>query len=80
MDDKNDYLLPEKAYDVLKWLGLIALPAIAVFINAVGPAWGWPSTDAVVLTLNSIGVLIGALIGVSHVKNSNASTKEDNNG
>lgn len=80
MDDKNNYLLPEKAYRVLKWLGLIALPAIAVFINAVGPAWGWPNTDAVVLTLNSLGVLIGALIGVSQVKNSNASTRESNNG
>lgn len=80
MDDKNNYLLPENAYGVLKWLGLIALPAIAVFINAVGPAWGWPNTDSVVLTLNSLGVLIGALIGVSQVKNSNASTKESNNG
>jgi hypothetical protein len=80
MDDKNNYLLPEKAYSVLKWLGLIALPAIAVFINAVGPAWGWPNIDAVVLTLNSIGVLIGALIGVSQVKNSNASSKDNGNG
>ena len=80
MDDNNNYLLPEKAYSVLKWLGLIALPAIAVFINAVGPAWGWPSTDAVVLTLNSVGVLIGALIGASQVKNSNASTRDSNNG
>ena len=80
MDDKNNYLLPEKAYSVLKWLGLIALPAIAVFINAVGPAWGWPNIDAVVLTLNSIGVLIGALIGVSQVKNSNASAKDNGNG
>ena len=80
MDDNNNYLLPEKAYGVLKWLGLIALPAIAVFINAVGPAWGWPNIDSVVLTLNSLGVLIGALIGVSQVKNSNASAKESNNG
>lgn len=80
MDDKNNYLLPEKAYSVLKWLGLIALPAIAVFINAVGPAWGWPNIDAVVLTLNSIGVLIGALIGVSQAKNSKASSKDNGNG
>ncbi len=80
MDDKNNYLLSEKAYSVLKWLGLIVLPAIAVFINAVGPAWGWPNIDAVVLTLNSLGVLIGALIGVSQVKNSNASSKDNGNG
>lgn len=61
----KEYFIPDKLYEVLKWLGLIALPAIAAFVGAVGPAWGWPSIDAIVLTLNSAGVLIGALIGVS---------------
>ena len=77
----NSYLLPSGAYIFLKWLGLIALPAIAVFVNAVGPAWGWPSTEATVLTLNSLGVLIGALVGVSQASGSNSSnsTKEDMN-
>ena len=50
---------------MLKWLGLIACPAIATFIGAVFPAWGIPNADAIVLTLNATGVLIGALIGVS---------------
>ena len=61
------YLLPNGVYDVLKWVGLIACPALAVFYGAVAPAWGWPNPDGVVLLLNSLGVLIGALIGVSHV-------------
>ena len=39
-----DYLLPSKAYhDVLKWLALIALPAVAWLVGAVGPQWGLPS-------------------------------------
>lgn len=66
--DENGYLLPDKAYDVLKWIGLIACPALAVFIQAVGPAWGMPYTEQIVLTLNSLGVLIGALIGISQAK------------
>lgn len=66
--DENSYLLPDKAYDVLKWIGLIACPALAVFIQAVGPAWGMPCTEQIVLTLNSLGVLIGALIGISQAK------------
>ena len=66
--DANGYLLPDKAYDVLKWIGLIACPALAVFIQAVGPAWGMPCTEQIVLTLNSLGVLIGALIGISQAK------------
>lgn len=61
----KDYLIPNGLYQVLKWVGLIACPAIATFVGAVFPAWGIPNVDAIVLTLNSAGVLIGALIGVS---------------
>lgn len=66
--ESNGYLLPDKAYGILKWTGLIACPALAVFIQAVGPAWGMPCTEQIVLTLNSLGVLIGALIGISQAK------------
>lgn len=57
--------LPDNVYQVLKWLGLIACPAIATFVGVVLPLWGMENTDAVVTTINAIGVLIGALIGVS---------------
>ncbi len=63
-----DYLLPDKAYDVLKWIGLIVCPALAAFVGAGGPAWGMPHVDAVVLTINAVGVLIGAVIGASQLK------------
>lgn len=65
MDNKT-YLLNDKAYEVLKWAGLIAFPAIATFIGVIGAVWGWHDTDAIVATINAIGVLIGSLIGISH--------------
>lgn len=71
MEKSNEtpgYLLPDKVYQVLKWLALIALPAIAVFTQAVGPAWGLPHVDQIVETLDALGVLVGALIGVSEIK------------
>lgn len=72
MDETNEpqsgYLLPDRVYDALKWLALIALPAIAVFTQAVGPAWGLPHVDQIVATIDALGVLIGALIGVSEIK------------
>ena len=61
----KEYIIPNEVYQVLKWLGLIACPAIATFVGAVFPAWGIPNADAIVLTLNAAGVLIGSLIGVS---------------
>lgn len=65
MEDNTTYLLTSKAYGILKWVGLIAMPAIATFVGVVGTVWAWPHTDAIVTTINAIGVLVGALIGVS---------------
>lgn len=59
------YLLPETAYKVLKWLGLVACPALAVLYGTLGNAWGWPATEQVVITINALGVCVGALIGIS---------------
>lgn len=69
-----DYLLPDSVYRVLKWVGLIVLPALATLLGAVGTAWGWPHLTAIVTTVTAIGAFIGALIGVS-----NASAKSPNN-
>lgn len=62
-----NYLLPSGVYQVLKWAGLILCPALAALIGAVGPAWGLPNVDAIVLTINAVGVFIGAIIGASQV-------------
>lgn len=61
------YFLPDRVYTALKWLGLIACPALATFVGVVGPVWGLPHTDAIVTTINATGLLIGALIGASAV-------------
>lgn len=61
------YFLPNNAYNILKWIGLVLLPALATLVGAVGPAWGMPSVDALVLTINAIGTFIGVIIGASQV-------------
>lgn len=65
--DKNTYIVPDHVYRVLKWAGLIALPAVAVFVSTVGQAWGLDAEtmNGIVTTLNALGVLIGALLGYS---------------
>lgn len=59
------FFLPDNIYSVLKWLGLILCPALAALVGAVGPAWGLPHVDSIVLTINAIGTFIGAIIGAS---------------
>lgn len=57
--------LPDKVYNVLKWVGLIVLPAIGTCYRVIAGAWGLPYSDAVATTLDALGTLIGAIIGVS---------------
>ena len=59
--------LNNKVYDVLKWVCLIALPAVAVFYAVIGKIWGFPYITEIPATINAIAVLIGSLIGISHM-------------
>lgn len=67
-----DYLMPDKLYNVLKWVGLVLCPALAVLVATVGPAWNMPNVDPIVTTINAIGLFIGACIGVSQLKAASA--------
>lgn len=58
-------MLNNKIYDVLKWVAIIAMPALAVLIASLGQIWGWPEADKITLTINALALFMGALIGVS---------------
>lgn len=71
--------LNDKVYDFLKWLALIFLPALAILVSVVLPAWNL-ATDYVkpiVITLNAVGVFIGTLIGISQVSIAADNAKEE---
>lgn len=57
--------LSDKVYNVLKWVALIALPALATFWGVIGKVWELPYTMQIVTTITAVATLIGALIGVS---------------
>ena len=71
--------LNDKLYDFLKWTGLILCPALAVLLATVLPVWGVEEglVKALVITLNAVGVFIGALIGISQATIANETAKEE---
>lgn len=54
-----------RVYDALKWIALICIPALAVAIPQLCDIWGADFGEPIARTLEIIGVLIGALIGIS---------------
>lgn len=64
-------MLENKVYDVLKWLALIALPALATLVSVVLPLWNIVdegTATAIVGTITAVATFLGALLGVSTVK------------
>lgn len=57
--------MSNKAYDVLKWIALVALDAVGVFYKTIATIWGLPLGDEVLATCAALSLLLGTLIGVS---------------
>ena len=59
--------MPDKIYDILKWVCLIALPALAVIYFTLAKIWGLPYGAEITATINAVALFIGSLIGVSQI-------------
>lgn len=57
--------MSNKAYDILKWIALVALDAVGLFYSTIAAIWGLPYGDQVLETCVALSVLLGALVGVS---------------
>ena len=60
--------LPDKLYDVLKWLCSLFIPALVSLYVACAAIWGWPYAAEIAKTAAAVCTFIGALIGVSSVQ------------
>lgn len=60
------FKLSDEAYNVLKWVCLIVLPAVGTFIGTLGTIWQWNiPVDNIVKSIAAIEVLLGAILGIS---------------
>lgn len=57
--------LDNKTYDTLKYVALIALPALQVFWLTIGKIWDLSYTVEIGATIGAVALLLGTLLGVS---------------
>ena len=61
-------MLPDKVYEVLRWLVAVFLPALGVFFSTLAEAWHWNlPTEAILATLSAVELFLGAIFGISKV-------------
>lgn len=58
--------LPNKIYDILKWIVIVFLPALNTLIFALGAVLGFES-EVICGVISAVTVFLGALIGVSTI-------------
>ena len=58
-------MLPDKAYNILKWIAQIVLPALGTLYFGLSQIWGLPYGEEIVGTITVCDAFLGALLGVS---------------
>lgn len=57
--------LKNETYDILKWIAIIVLPALATLYAGLAQIWHFPFEVEIPATIMAIDTFLGILIGVS---------------
>ena len=69
-------MLPDKVYNVLKWIVMIVLPACATLYVLLANTWGFPYADQISATITGITTFLGAILGISSRSYKKSTTTE----
>lgn len=57
--------MSNKVYDILKWIAMVALPAVGTLYFVLAGIWGFPYGEEVVGTITAVDTFLGVLLGIS---------------
>lgn len=60
-------MLPDRVYDVLKWIDLTFIPALIVFLGVVFTALHYDG-QVILTIMGGFDVFLGSLLGISTLK------------
>lgn len=56
-----------KMYDVLKWIAIVFLPALIMFIGVVLNCFNVTHTDIILTILTAFETFLGSILGISNI-------------
>lgn len=59
--------MKNETYDVLKWVAMLLLPALATLISALGNIWGLPWAPQVSDTIVAVNAALAMILGISTI-------------
>lgn len=76
-EDATTPWLSTKAYDALKYVALIVLPALATFYLTFGQLWDFPATEKVAASIVAFDTFLGLLLRLSSKSYDKSDAKYD---
>lgn len=63
-------MLSQNIYEAIRWIIAIVLPALGLLITSLAGIWNWQiPAQEISLTLDAIGLFLGAIFGISKIVN-----------
>lgn len=53
-------------YDVIKWIVIIVMPAVATLVGTIGNAVEWSGTELFLVIWNAVNLFLGTITGISN--------------
>lgn len=67
-ESEGKIMLPDKIYEVLRWLVAVFMPALGVFFSTIAGAWQWNlPTEAILTTPSAVELFLSDIFGISKV-------------
>lgn len=57
--------IPDKLYDILKWVVIIVLPPSPRCTRPWSAVWAWPYSEEIVTTITAVDTFLGAVLCIS---------------
>lgn len=68
LTDNNYLKLPNRVYEILRWVVWIVMPAIGVLIATLNTIWNWNlPMEGILSTLSGVELFIGTVLGIAKI-------------
>lgn len=69
--------LNDKVYDILKWVTMLVLPALATLVTSLGAIWGIPHAPQIADTIVAVNAALAMILGISTINYNKEGTPKE---
>lgn len=60
-------ILPQRAYEIIRWIVIIVIPAAITLYGVIGNVLNIPYTEVILTIAGAVDVFLGTIFGISKV-------------